>query len=495
MPTTNSDDHDLTSALALVAAQPKELYINGGWRESESGARSPVHNPADGEVIATVADAGAADSLAALNAAHEAQARWGATTARYRAELLRTAFDHVVERTADFAAAISLETGKPLAEARGEVAYGAEFLRWFAEQAAHLTGTYGPAPNGGYRIVTTKVPVGPALLITPWNFPLAMATRKLGAALAAGCTCIVKPAPQTPLTQALLISVLHELCLPAGVVNFVPTSDAGAQSRILMDDARLKKVSFTGSTRVGSLLLRQAADRVLRSSLELGGNGPFIVFDDADLESVLDGAVLAKMRNAGESCVAANRFLVQRSVAGEFATRLADRFERIVPGSAFEPNSTVGPLIDGTQLARVGQLVDDAVASGARVLTGGKPLGGAGYFFQPTVLVDVPDTTELSRQEIFGPVAAIYSFDTEDTAVNMANDTEFGLVSYVYTRDVSRALRVAESLETGMVGVNRGLVSDPAAPFGGVKASGLGREGGHVGIEEYLETKYLAVHL
>ncbi len=487
--------HDRTSALELVANLPRGLYIDGRWRESSTGARSSVHNPADGMVTTDVADASVTDALAALSAADAAQKQWGATTSRYRAELLRKAFDRVVERTEDFAALISLEMGKPLAEARGEVAYGAEFLRWFSEQAAHLTGSYAPAPNGGYRIVTAKQPVGPALLITPWNFPLAMATRKIGAALAAGCTCLIKPAPQTPLTLALLTQIFHELEVPAGVVNYIPTVDAAAQSKALMQDARLRKVSFTGSTGVGSILLHQAADRVLRTSMELGGNGPFIVFDDSDMDAAVEGAMLAKMRNAGESCVAANRFLVHSAVADEFTERLVKRFEALVPGDAFDPASTVGPLIDAKQLAKVTELVDDAVAEGARIRVGGKASGGVGYFYQPTVVTGVPDSARIAHEEIFGPVAAITTFDTEEQALERANATEYGLAGYVYTRDISRALRCAEQLETGMVGVNRGLVSDPGGPFGGVKSSGLGREGGADGIEEYLETKYLAVQL
>ncbi|WP_216901546.1 NAD-dependent succinate-semialdehyde dehydrogenase [Nocardia alni] len=487
--------HDRISALELVANLPRGLYVDGRWRDSSTGARSSVHNPADGTVITDVADASVADAQAAIHAADTAQKHWGATTSRYRAELLRKAFDRVIERTDDFAALISLEMGKPLAEARGEVTYGAEFLRWFSEQAAHLSGSYAPAPNGGYRIVTARQPVGPALLITPWNFPLAMATRKLGAALAAGCTCLIKPAPQTPLTLALLTQIFHELEVPAGVVNYIPTVDAAAQSRALMDDARLRKVSFTGSTAVGSILLHQAADRVLRTSMELGGNGPFIVFDDADMDAAVEGAMLAKMRNAGESCVAANRFLVHTAIAEEFTERLAARFEALIPGDAFDAASTVGPLIDARQLAKVTELVDDAVAEGARIRVGGKPSGGEGYFYQPTVVTDVPDSARIAHEEIFGPVAAITTFDTEDQALERANATEYGLAGYVYTRDISRALHFAERLETGMVGVNRGLVSDPGGPFGGVKSSGLGREGGAEGIEEYLETKYLAVQL
>jgi succinate-semialdehyde dehydrogenase/glutarate-semialdehyde dehydrogenase len=486
---------ELQSALALAAALPTDLYINGKWRESSTAARFPVHNPASAAVIADIADASIEDAMAALTAAHAAQAEWGASTPRYRAELLRRAFERVIERTEEFAAVISLEMGKPLAEARGEVTYGAEFLRWFSEQAAHITGTYAPAPNGGYRVVTTKVPVGPSLLITPWNFPLAMATRKIGAALAAGCTCLVKPAAQTPMTLALLMQVFDELEIPAGVVNFVPTTEAGAQSAALMADDRLRKVSFTGSTPVGSILLRQAADRVLRTSMELGGNGPFVVFEDADLDAAIEGAMLAKMRNAGESCVAANRFIVHRGIAEEFARRLTGRFEALVTGDAFDPASTVGPMIDAAQLAKVGELVGDAIARGARVRTGGQAAGGDGYFYQPTVLTDVPDSARLASEEIFGPVAAVYTFDTEAEALAMANSTEFGLVGYLYTRDVSRAIRFAERMETGMAGVNRGLVSDPAGAFGGIKASGLGREGGQTGIEEYLETKYLAIEV
>ena len=487
--------HDRMTARTLVASVPTQLYIDGTWCDASGGARFAVLDPSDASVLGEVADATVDDALRALAAADSAQQVWGATSARVRADILRRAFDRVTERADDFAALISLEMGKPLAEASGEVAYGAEFLRWFSEQAAHVAGSYAPAPAGGYRVITTKVPVGPALLITPWNFPLAMATRKIGAALAAGCTCIVKPAAQTPLTLALLTGVMDEIGVPAGVLNFVPTIDAAAQSSALMADERLRKVSFTGSTPVGSTLLHQAADRVLRSSMELGGNGPFVVFDDADLDSAIDGAVLAKMRNAGESCVAANRFIIHRDIADEFSCRLTERFDALVTGDAFAVDSTVGPLIDERQLTKVGELVDDAVARGARVLTGGKPSGGPGFFYQPTVLVDVPESARLRSEEIFGPVAAIYEFTTEEQALAMANDTEYGLVGYLYTRDVSRAVRFAERMETGMVGLNRGLVSDPAGSFGGVKASGMGREGGATGIEEYLETKYIAMQV
>jgi succinate-semialdehyde dehydrogenase/glutarate-semialdehyde dehydrogenase len=486
---------DRSSALALVATIPRCLFIDGCWRDAAAGETFPVFDPCDEATLGEMADASVTDALDALSAATVAQDGWGATSARERAEYLRSAFDRVIERADDFAALISLEMGKPLAEARGEVAYGAEFLRWFSEQAAHVAGGYAPAPAGGYRIVTVKVPVGPALLITPWNFPLAMATRKIGAALAAGCTCIVKPAAQTPLTLALLTAVFDEVGLPPGVLNFVPTEDAAAQSRALMSDARLRKVSFTGSTPVGSTLLHQAADHVLRSSMELGGNGPFVVFDDADLDAAIEGAMLAKMRNAGESCVAANRFIVQREIADDFARRLTERFGTLVTGDAFAAESTVGPMIDQRQLNKVGELVDDAVARGAQVLIGGKTSSSTGYFYEPTVLIDVPDSARMRTEEIFGPVAAIYRFDTEADALAMANDTDFGLVGYLYTRDVSRAVRFAERMETGMVGVNRGLVSDPAGSFGGVKASGLGREGGSTGIDEYQETRYIALNV
>jgi succinate-semialdehyde dehydrogenase/glutarate-semialdehyde dehydrogenase len=389
----------------------------------------------------------------------------------------------------------TLEMGKPLAEARGEITYAAEFFRWFAEEAVRLDGGYMPAPGGGSRFLVTRQPVGPSLLITPWNFPMAMGARKIGPALAAGCTSVVKPAEQTPLCTLALARILHEAGAPAGVVNVVTTSDPGALMTPLIHDPRSRKLSFTGSTAVGKKLLEQCARTVMRTSMELGGNAPFLVFDDADLDAAVDGAMAAKMRNIGQACTAANRFLVQRGVAAEFAERLAARMRELPLGRGTEPGVVVGPLIDADAVTKVTELVADARARGARVLLGGDPLDGPGNFYPATVLVDVPDAAQICHTEVFGPVASIATFDTEDEAVARANDTPYGLVSYVYTEGLRRGLRISEALDTGMVGLNQGVVSNPAAPFGGVKESGLGREGGLVGIDEFLEIKYIGVPL
>ncbi|WP_427008561.1 NAD-dependent succinate-semialdehyde dehydrogenase [Pseudarthrobacter sp. H2] len=487
----------MTTDHAVVAGVPVRtgLFVNGAWRPSTGGNDFEVADPSTGEWIASVADAGIEDAEDALSAATQAQEAWGRTSPRARATILHAAFDLVQDRRQEIAAVITAEMGKPLAEALGEVTYGAEFLRWFAEQAAHLHGDYGQAPSGDFRIVTTKIPVGPSLLITPWNFPLAMGTRKIGAALAAGCTVILKPAAQTPLTSALLVEILAEAGVPAGVVNLLPTADAAGQSRALMSDARLRKVSFTGSTGVGSTLLHQAADHVLRSSMELGGNGPFLVLADADVDAAVDGAMLAKFRNGGQSCVAANRFIVHRSVAEAFTKELASRAAALKVGAGTIDGVGVGPLIDARQRDKVHELVTDAIAMGARAVCGGDLVEGSGYFYTPTVLSDVPAAARINHEEIFGPVAPITVIDSDDEAITLANDTPYGLAAFVYTRDVSRAIYVAERLEAGMIGINRGLVSEAAAPFGGIKASGLGREGGNEGIEEYLETKYIALDL
>ncbi|GAA3580972.1 NAD-dependent succinate-semialdehyde dehydrogenase [Amycolatopsis ultiminotia] len=474
-----------------MPAKNSRLYVGGRWLDTP--ATFPVEDPATGEPIAEAADATPEHALAALDAAHAAQAELAASSPRTRSGWLLAAFDAVVARTEEFAETITRETGKPLAQSRGELAYGAEFLRWFAEQATQLHGDFVVSPDGGSRILTTHRPVGPALLITPWNFPLAMLTRKLGAALAAGCPTLLKPAEQTPLTAVLLTEVLAGLGLPAGAVNLLTTTRAPELSAALMADDRLRKVSFTGSTAVGSALIRQSAQHVQRTSMELGGNAPFLVFDDADLDTALDAAMLAKFRNGGESCVAANRFLVHRSIAREFTERFTQRVRELVPGNGFDPSSTVGPLIDARQRDKVHELVRDAVAGGAEAVTGGGPVAGPGYFFEPTVLTGVGAGQRVLQEEIFGPVAPITVFDTEAEALELANATRYGLVAFVCTRDVSRAVRVAEACETGMVGINRGIVSEPAAPFGGVKASGLGREGGRSGIGEYLETGYFAL--
>jgi succinate-semialdehyde dehydrogenase / glutarate-semialdehyde dehydrogenase len=440
-----------------------------------------------------VADGSLADAVDALDAAVAAQASWARTPPRERGEILRTAFGLITDRADQFAHLMSLEMGKTVAEARGEVSYGAEFFRWYAEEAVRIHGRWMQAPAGGSRLLTIKKPVGPCLFITPWNFPLAMGTRKIGPAIAAGCTMVVKPASQTPLTMLALAGVLAEAGLPGGVLNVVTTSHTGQFSETLQADDRLRKVSFTGSTGVGRVLVRQSADQLQRLSMELGGNAPFIVFEDADVDAAVDGAMIAKMRNMGEACTAANRFLVHASVAQEFGEKLGKRMGGLTLGRGQDDGVDVGPLIDEKAVESVSQLVTDAVHDGAKVVVGGSAPGGPGFFFPPTVLLDVPPDSEINVQEIFGPVAPITTFETEEQAIRQANDTEYGLASYVYTRDLARTIRVAESLEFGMVGFNTGLISNPAAPFGGVKASGFGREGGFEGIEEYLETTYVSL--
>jgi succinate-semialdehyde dehydrogenase / glutarate-semialdehyde dehydrogenase len=478
---------------AVVRAVPTQLLIGGEWRAATGDATFAVENPATGETLCSVADATPADGLAALDAAVKAQSSWAAHPPRERGEILRRAFELLTARVEDLAVLMTLEMGKPLAESRTEIAYAAEFFRWFAEEAVRIDGGYAVAPTGKGRVLVMRQPVGPCLLITPWNFPMAMGTRKIGPAVAAGCTMVVKPAGQTPLSMLALAEILTEAGLPAGVLNVVTTTSSGAVMEPLIRDGRARKLSFTGSTQVGRVLLEQCADQVLRTSMELGGNAPFLVFDDADLDAAVEGALLAKMRNIGEACTAANRFYVQAGVAGEFSRRLAERMGAMRIGSGLDDGVEVGPLIDATARTKVAGLVDDAVARGARVLVGGQPLDGAGHFYPPTVLTDVPADASMRGEEIFGPVAPIATFETEDEAVTAANDTDYGLVAYLFTRDLARAIRVSERLETGMVGLNQGVVSSPAAPFGGVKHSGLGREGGRVGIEEFLETKYVAL--
>jgi succinate-semialdehyde dehydrogenase/glutarate-semialdehyde dehydrogenase len=440
-----------------------------------------------------VADGGASDALAALEAAHAAQPAWAATPPRERGEILRRAFEAILANADDLALLMTLEMGKPVSESKAEIAYGAEFFRWFSEETVRIAGGYSVAPAGGSRIIVMRQAVGPALLITPWNFPMAMGTRKIGPAIAAGCTMVLKPSELTPLSSLALAQVLIDAGLPPGVLNVVNTTDAGGTTAPLLRDPRLRKLSFTGSTAVGKSLIQAASEQVLRVSMELGGNAPFLVFADADLDAALDGAMLAKMRNGGEACTSANRFYVQRDIAEEFATRLAERMGNLKVGRGTDEGVLVGPLINDRQRAKVVRLVDDAVAKGARVLCGGGAVEGPGYFYQPTVLLPVPAEAELLREEIFGPVAPVVAFDHEDQAVDAANATEYGLVAYVYTRDLDRALRLAEGIKAGMVGLNQGVVSNPAAPFGGVKSSGFGREGGREGIEEYLDVKYLAI--
>ena len=476
-----------------LAKDRRQLFIGGEWRPASSGERFDVIDPADGSVLTDVADGTVDDAKAALEAAVAAQPEWAATAPRERGEILRRAFDLVTERADDLAMLMSLEMGKTVAEARGEVTYGGEFLRWFSEEAVRIHGRWMQAPAGGSRLLTLKKPVGPCLFITPWNFPLAMGTRKIGPAVAAGCTMVVKPAGQTPLTMLLLADLFAEAGLPDGVLNVITSKGSGAVSEALMADPRLRKVSFTGSTEVGKVLVRQSADQLQRVSMELGGNAPFLVFGDADVDAAVDGAMIAKMRNMGEACTAANRFLVEESVAEEFAEKLGKRMGALTLGRGQDDGVDVGPLIDDNAVSSVTALVDQAVGAGARVVTGGSAPDGPGFFFSPTVLADVPADADVNTQEIFGPVAPITTFTTEEEAVERANATEYGLTAYVFTRDLSRTIRMAESLDFGMVGINSGLVSNPAAPFGGVKASGFGREGGFEGIEEYLETTYIAL--
>ncbi len=473
--------------------RPGRLFIGGTWREAESGQRFSVTDPADGSTLTDVADADPGDALDALDAAVAAQAGWAATPARERGEILRRAFELIMSQADDYARLISLEMGKTLAEAKGEVTYGAEFFRWFSEEAVRIHGRWMQNPAGGTRLLTVKKPVGPCLFITPWNFPLAMGTRKIGPAVAAGCTMVVKPAEATPLTMLRLAETLAEAGLPDGVLNVVTTSSSPAVCSALMADDRLRKLSFTGSTSVGKILVKQSADELQRISMELGGNAPFLVFEDADVDAAVDGAMIAKMRNLGEACTAANRFLVHESVADAFAERLGARMGKLATGRGQDEGVDVGPLIDANAVESVHQLVTDAVHDGATLVVGGTVPDGPGTFYSPTVLLGVPADAQINREEIFGPVAPITTFATEDEAIERANATEYGLASYAYTNDLGRTIRLAERLEYGMVGINTGLISNAAAPFGGVKASGFGREGGFEGIEEYLDTTYVSI--
>ncbi|MDR6690357.1 succinate-semialdehyde dehydrogenase/glutarate-semialdehyde dehydrogenase [Microbacterium sp. 1154] len=474
----------------LLASVPTGLLINGEWRAAEGGKTVAVNDPATGNVIREIADASIDDGVAAMDAAADAFPSWAATPARERAEILRRAFDLLQERKEDVALLMTLEMGKPLAEARGEVGYGGEFLRWFSEVTAHTQGRYGANPEGTGRMIVTQHPVGPCYLITPWNFPLAMATRKIAPALAAGCTVVIKPATLTPLTTLFFAQILQDAGVPAGVVNVVTTTNTGPVSERIISDPRLRKLSFTGSTPVGVKLLQQAAPGVLRTSMELGGNAPFVVFDDADLDKAVEGAMLAKFRNIGQACTAANRFMVQRSIVEEFTRRVTERVQSMKIGRGTEEGVQIGPLIDDRAVDKAKTLVGDAVERGATVTVGGSPVDGPGTFFEPTVVADVQPGSDILREEIFGPVLAIVPFDDEDDAVRIANDTEYGLVSYVFTESLARGQRMIDKLETGMMGLNVGVVSNAGAPFGGWKQSGLGREGGDEGIHEYLQTKY-----
>lgn len=470
-----------------------ELFIDGEWQGAASSATFPVENPATNEIIAHVANGGPEDAALAITAAGRAQAAWGKSTPRERADILRRAFALVIANTERLAAIMTAEMGKPLSEARGEVAYGADMLRWFSEEAVRISGDSTTATDGTTRIMITKEPIGPCVLVTPWNFPLAMGARKIAPAVAAGCTMVFKPAALTPLTSLALVEIFREAGLPDGVLNVVTTSKASSVVDHWMSNGIARKVSFTGSTEVGKTLLRQAATNVMRSSMELGGNAPFIVLADADIEKAVEGALKAKMRNMGEACTAANRFFVHRSVVEEFAEKFSKRMSELQVGNGAEAGTDVGPLVDRKGLEKVESLVADAVSKGARILTGGRRPEGPGYFYSPTVLVDVALDSDLMSTEIFGPVAAVTHFDSEEEVLRLANDTDWGLVGYVFTESLDKGMQFSSQLEVGMVGLNTGLVSNPAAPFGGVKQSGLGREGGKVGIGEYLEYKYTAL--
>jgi succinate-semialdehyde dehydrogenase/glutarate-semialdehyde dehydrogenase len=472
---------------------PKQLYIGGRWRDASGGGTLAVEDPSTGQPLVQVADAQPGDALDALAAAAAAQAEWAAHPPRERGEILRRAFEAIVQRSEELSLLMTLEMGKALAESRAEISYAAEFFRWFSEEAVRIHGRYMVNTTGKGRILTMRQPVGPCVFVTPWNFPTAMGTRKIAPAIAAGCTIVVKPAQQTPLSMLALAQILEQAGLPGGVLNVITAARSGAVIEPLLKDSRTRKLSFTGSTEVGRKLIEQSAEQVLRVSMELGGNAPFVVFEDADLDAAVDGAMLAKMRNVGEACTAANRFHVHESLADEFARRLAERMGALKVGRGTEPDTDVGPLIDDDQRTKVAELVDDAKQRGARLLLGGEPVGERGYFYAPTVLADVPQDARLLAEETFGPVAPVAAFSSEEQAIEAANRTEYGLVAYVYTRDLDRAFRVCEAIETGMVGLNQGVVSNPAAPFGGVKQSGFGREGGFEGIDEYLETKYVAL--
>ncbi|MGB3709537.1 NAD-dependent succinate-semialdehyde dehydrogenase [Gordonia sp. (in: high G+C Gram-positive bacteria)] len=481
------------AAATLLADVPTQLWVAGVERPASDGSTFDVINPATGSVLATVSNATVDDGIAALDAAEAAAETWANTPPRERGEILRRTFDLITARRDDFALLMTLEMGKTIPESLAEVSYGAEFFRWFSEEAARINGRVTTAPAGNGQIVVTKQPVGICLAITPWNFPLAMGTRKIGAALAAGCTMVVKPSEDTPLTTMLLMKIMAEAGLPAGVLAAIPTVRAPEVVAAVMDDPRLRKVSFTGSTQVGSALLAQAAKHVLRTSMELGGNAPFLVFEDADLDAAVEGAMSAKLRNGGEACTAANRLLVQESVREEFTRKLTARIAAMKVGPGWDEASQLGPIINDRQRTRMAALVEDAVAKGAQVHTGGTSLPGDGFYYAPTVIDRIPQGSDILTQEIFGPIATIVSFDTEEEALRLANDTEYGLAAYFYSTDLSRVQRVSSRLQAGMVGVNRGVVSDPAAPFGGIKQSGLGSEGGSEGIGEYLNTKYVAL--
>ena len=472
---------------------PTQLFIGGRWTDGAAGRTFPVVDPSTGETLAAVADADTTDALSAVEAAAAALPAWAGTAPRARSEILRRTWMLMTERAEELAVLISRENGKALSDARGEVLYAAEFFRWYAEEAVRAPGELSVAPSGAHRIMVLRQPVGVCVLVTPWNFPAAMATRKIGPALAAGCTVVLKPASDTPITALAIAAILDEAGVPAGVVNVVPSRRSGAVVSAMLHDPRVRKLSFTGSTQVGQHLLKEAADRVINTSMELGGNAPFLVFADADLDAAVDGAMIAKMRNGGEACTSANRFYVEATVVQEFSRRLAERMAALRIGAGTDADTELGPLINAEAVDKVDELVRSAVAAGAKAVVGGRRREGSGFFYEPTVLTDVPSDAAILDEEIFGPVAPVVAFETEDEVIRLANDTEYGLVAYVYTGDLARGMRISEALESGMVGLNRGLVSDPAAPFGGVKHSGLGREGGHEGMLDYLESKYVAV--
>jgi succinate-semialdehyde dehydrogenase/glutarate-semialdehyde dehydrogenase len=486
----------IASAENTVAeSAPKQLFIGGQWRDASGGDTLAVEDPSTGETLVEIADATPDDARAALDAAVEAQAGWAATPPNERSEILHRAFEALNERADELATLMTLEMGKTIAESKAEIAYSAEFFRWFSGEALRIDGYWKVAGNGASRVWVMRQPVGPCYFITPWNFPTAMGTRKIGPAIAAGCTMVVKPAQQTPLSMLALADLLDDCGLPEGVLNVITSSSSGGVSEPIIADPRLRKLSFTGSTEVGRKLIAQAAETVLNVSMELGGNAPFLIFEDADVDAALEGAMIAKMRNIGEACTSANRFHVAEPVAAQFADKLAERMGALKLGRGVEEGVDIGPLIDDAQRSKVAELVDDAVGKGAKCLVGGRARDGAGYFYEPTVVSDIPDDARLLKEEIFGPVAPVKGFASEEEAIAAANDTEYGLVAYVFTSDQKRAVRVCEALETGMIGLNQGMVSNAGAPFGGVKQSGIGREGGNEGIEEYLETKYVAVNV
>ena len=478
----------------LLANVPTDLWIGGKWKKASDGGRFDVIDPATEKTIASVASATVEDAKAAIDAADAAFPAWAAKKPRERGEILRKAFEVIMRDAERFAKIITLENGKSLSDSRGEIAYAAEFFRWYAEEAVRNVGQVSMAPASGARIVAQQKPAGIAVLVTPWNFPAAMATRKIGPALAAGCPVVLKPASDTPLTMLALMQALEEAGVPPGVVNVIPSRSSGKVVSAMLHDMRVRVVSFTGSTEVGRKLLHEAADNIVKPAMELGGNAPFIVFEDADIDAAIEGAMVAKMRNMGEACTAANRFYVHEKVHDEFAKKLTDKMAALKVGNGLDDGVAVGPLVNAEGRDKVIELVDDAVSKGAKVLTGGKAPGGVGFFYPATVITNVPDGAKMLREEIFGPVASIQTFKAEDEVIKRANDTEFGLVAYLYTKDMSRGLRVSEKLDFGMIGLNRGLVSDPAAPFGGTKQSGLGREGGTEGMKEFLEMQYVSTN-